>query len=248
MKKFTSIRESKDFGKFIMSDNDFGRYKRTIDFLLKEDLYKEYLVKVDRLVLVKALPSERSIGREYSTLNKVNTNIALTRKLIERFDLNNVDDLIKFVEENKVDLFTEDGKYFKNLVFTTIRSTEKKGEENEDFVCEYIKRIVKIKFNEDISPVREVTSSYKDMILGIDITFTVNGKDYTCQVKPLISVSQTGDYIRVMSSGLIKEYDTNYIAFVNIEKNMVLLFRNTKADITINGVNIAINKKNLVNI
>ena len=247
MKKFTSIKESQNLGKFIMSDSDFTKYKNSINILLR-DMYRGHLIKVDGLILVKALPSEKNIGREYSTLNKVNTNITLIRKMVNMFSLNNTDELIKFIQDNKLELFTDNGKYFKNLVFSTIRSTEEKGEDNEDFVCEYIKRIAKIKFNEDITPVREATSSYKDMVLGIDITFSIKSKDYTCQVKPLKSVSYSDDYIIITSSGLIKEYDTDYIAFSNKDENKVLLFRNIKDGVSIKGVVVTINKSNLVNI
>ena len=52
-------------------------------------------------------------------------------------------------------------------------------------VANYIKVLAKSVYNEDIEVKREVTSSYNDLILGIDITFTLKGKKYTCQVKPL---------------------------------------------------------------
>jgi hypothetical protein len=246
MKKFTSINESKDLGRFVMSDLEFSKYKNSINYILR-DMYKDHTVLVEGMTLIKALPVERNIGREFSTLNKVNTNITLLRKIVNKFNLNNTDDLIEFIRNNKKDLFTEQGNYF-DLIFSTIRGTEKRGEDNEDFVCDYIRRIVKSKFNEDINPFREATSSYKDMILGIDITFTVGGKEYTCQVKPLKFVNYTDDFIVITSSGLIKEYDTNYIAFANVDDNKVLLFRNKKDDMSINGDTVTINKKNLVNI
>ena len=229
-----------------MSDLEFSKYKNSINYILR-DMYKDHTVLVEGMTLIKALPVERNIGREFSTLNKVNTNITLLRKIVNKFNLNNTDDLIEFIRNNKKDLFTEQGNYF-DLIFSTIRGTEKRGEDNEDFVCDYIRRIVKSKFNEDINPFREATSSYKDMILGIDITFTVGGKEYTCQVKPLKFVNYTDDFIVITSSGLIKEYDTNYIAFANVDDNKVLLFRNKKDDMSINGDTVTINKKNLVNI
>ncbi len=116
MKKFTSIKESQDLGKFIMSDSDFTKYKNSINILLR-DMYRDHLIKVDGLTLVKALPSEKNIGREYSTLNKVNTNITLIRKMVNMFSSTNTDELIKFIQDNKLELFTDNGKYFKNLVF-----------------------------------------------------------------------------------------------------------------------------------
>ena len=52
---------------------------------------------------------------------------------------------------------------------------------NEDYVA----RFIQILYGPESNPIREVTSSYKDMVLGIDITFQIEGVEKTCQVKPL---------------------------------------------------------------
>jgi hypothetical protein len=246
MKNFSIIQESQNLGKLTISDTEFRNYISTINNILKSELYRDRIESVEGISLVKALPYEEKEGRYFSTLNKVNTNILLLKKMVTMFNLNTFNDIISFVTNNKVDLFTEDGKYFKSLVYTTIRQTEKVGEENEELVCRYLKHLAKKKFNQDIEPVREVTSSYKDLILGIDITFPINDKDYTCQVKPLMSAEQNENTITITSSGRLKLYKTDYIAFVNRNQNSIFLFKNR--GVRIEGDKVIIDKNNLVNI
>lgn len=246
MEKFSNVDKSKELGKFTISEQEFNTYVSTINDIIGE-MYKDRLIEIEKMKLVKALPSEIKIGRDYSTLNKVNTNVKLMKRIVETFNLNNFQDLIDFVNTNNVELFTESGKYF-NLVFSTIRETEEAGERNEEFVCDYIKKITKLKFDEDITPIREITSSYKDMILGIDITFLIRGKEYTCQVKPLKSFSFSGDYVVVQSSGNMKEYNTDYLAFSNPYTNKVLLFQNKKGGMSVNKNTVTLKRKSLVNI
>jgi hypothetical protein len=246
MKRFSIINESVNLDRFIISDSEFNQYKSTIDNILKSELHNDKLVQVETLTLIKALPYEANEGRHFSTLNKVNTNILLIKKMVNMFNLNNFQDILSFIKNNKVDLFTQNGQYFKSLVYKTIRQTEKIGEDNEDLVCQYLKFLAKQKYGQDIEPIREVTSSYNDLILGIDITFQINGIDYTCQVKPLKDVRQKDDFIIVTSSGRLKNYKTSYIAFVNKYENKILLFKNR--DVKIDMDRVTINKKNLVNI
>lgn len=243
MKKFTEINESYDLKSFVMSDNDFQTYKNFIKSLMLQ-MHENNLVKVNGLNLIKALPTESKYGREYSVLNKVNTNIMLLDKLTSLFGANSTQDLMRKINYHKDNLFYENGKYF-DLVLQTIRYTEKKGEENEEMVCDYIKNLIQNKFGKNITPFREPTASYKDMILGIDITFNIDGKDYTCQVKPIKSFKEYESSIIIESSGILKQYNTDYIAFSNKDKNLILLFRN-KNKMEINGSAVIMYKKNLV--
>jgi len=242
MKKFTSIRESYDLGAFTISSKEFDRYKNSINFLLKR-LYIDHMIKVDYLNLIKALPYEKRFGREYSVLNKVNTNVVLLKKFVRMSNAKNIEELISFLYDNSEDFFKPDGKYFIEI-YETIRNTERKGEENEEFVVDYIKDIIKRKYNLDIIPKREETSTYRDLILGIDVSFVLNGKEYTCQVKPADSYKIYDDHVVIESKGRLKQYNTNYIAFSNKQKGILLLFKNK--DIDINGNTIKIDKKYLV--
>ena len=243
MKKFSLIKENINLGRFSITDNEFKIYMREVDSI-KNSMYPDEIEEVEGLKLLKALPFEKRNGRDFSVLNKVNTNRLLMTKFIQNYNIGSFNELIDFIRTNKDSIFKQDGSIFQ-LVWNTIRQTEKAGEENEELVAKYIKALAKSVYGEDIEVKREVTSSYNDLILGIDITFTLNHKDYTCQVKPLKNINFRGNDIIVSSSGRIKKYNTNYIAFSNAKTNEVLLFRGTT--VKISGDSFIFPKTDLVN-
>jgi hypothetical protein len=65
----------------------------------------------------------RVSDRVFSVLNKVNTNRALRNELSNLCKFTSNKELNKWIYDNKIDLFTNTGKYFP-LVFNTIRATE----------------------------------------------------------------------------------------------------------------------------
>ena len=223
MNKFSLIKENINLGRFSITDNEFKTYMREVDSI-KNSMYPGEIEEVEGLKLLRALPFEKRHGRDFSVLNKVNTNRLLMSRFIQNYNIGSFNDLINFIKTNKDNIFKQDGSMFQ-LVWETIRQTEKASEENEEMVANYIKVLAKSVYNEDIEVKREVTSSYNDLILGIDITFTLKGKKYTCQVKPLKNMTHRGNEIIITSSGRIKKYDTNYIAFSNAKSNEVILFR-----------------------
>jgi len=242
MKKFSLIKEDINLGRFSISNNEFRKYMNEVDSI-KQSMYPNEIEEIDGMKLLKALPFEKRNGRDYSVLDKVNTNRLLMTRFIQNYNLRSFDDLLNFIKTNKDQIFKQDGSIF-NLVWETIRQTEKAGEENEELVANYIKELAKSLYNEDIEVKREVTSSYKDAVLGIDITFTIKGKDYTCQVKPLKSVSHTEREMIVSSSGRIKRYKTDYMAFSNAKSNLVLLFRSK--NVRVSGDNFIFPKTDFV--
>lgn len=243
MNKFSIINEDMSLGKFSINDKEFKQYMNLINSILKNDMYKDNLETIDTITLIKGTPYEIKQGREFSILNKVNTNRTLMTNLIKKFGILDFNELLEFVKMHKEDLFKNDGKFF-SIVWETIRSTETIGEKNEDLVVDYIKALVKSKYNIDITPLREITASRNDLIFGIDIIFNVNGKECTCQVKPLKSYIDSGENVLVTSGGRLKNYNVDYIAFSNYYTNKVIMFRNK--DLKINGDIITIPKKNMV--
>ena len=243
MKKFANINESINIGRLSISDDEYRLYGRLVDSI-KNSMYPENNEIVDGLSLTKALPYETKFGRYFSVLNKVNTNRMLMTKFVQNYNINSFNDLMDFIRTNKDEIFREDGKIFP-LVWETIRKTEKIGEENEELVADYIKNLVKNKLNKDIVVSREVTSSYRDMVLGIDLSFFIDDKEYTCQVKPLKFYKTEDNYILVTSSGRLKDYKTSYIAFCNNYNKQILLFRSKGK---LNGDSYLFNKEDLVNI
>jgi hypothetical protein len=242
MNKFSLIKENINLGRFSITDNEFKTYIREVDSI-KNSMYPSEIEDVEGLKLLKALPFEKRHGRDYSVLNKVNTNRVLMSRFVQNYNLGSFNDLLNFIKTNKDQIFNQDGSIFK-LVWETIRQTEKVGEENEELVSKYIKALAQSVYKEDIDVKREVTSSYNDLILGIDITFTLKGKNYTCQVKPLKNVSYTEKDMIVTSSGRIKKYKTDYIAFSNAKTNEVLLFR--AKNVRVSGDNFIFPKNDFV--
>ncbi len=244
MNRYSQINEDYDLGKLKITTNQFYNYKSFIDSILNllYDPSKRENIP-DLGLFIKALPSEKSDGREFSILNKINTNLAVLRFLVKELDPIDYDNLKYIINDLKNDIFFEDGKYFQEIR-RIIKGTESVGERNEILVMEYIKNIVKVKFNQDVEMRRSPTSSYKDLILGVDVEFNLNGKEYTCQVKPLVSKQIIGEFFQIESSGNIKKYKTNYIAFSNFRTSEVLLFQNKEVSFV--GKSIKINKSFLV--
>lgn len=234
MNKFSYVfNESKRYD-FVLTDYQLNIYKKFINQLLFK-LYSEMAVNIsdvagENLIVYKAYDYEKQQipGRIYSILGKVNTNRLLISKIWEKFKIRDFDHLKSSIEEMSHDLFDEGGMYFKSnpgtfSVWDTIRFTEIKGEENEDRVCSFINKF----YGPTSTPQREVTSSYKDMILGIDITFNLDGIVKTCQVKPMkfVNFKERGVVI-IYSSGIIKNYRTDFMAFINSSKGEILFFEN----------------------
>lgn len=114
----------------------------------------------------------------------------------------------------------------------------------KDGVCNFIKKL----YGNESNPIREVTSSYKDMVLGVDITFKIDGVEKTCQVKPLkfVNFKERGVVI-VYSSGVIKDYKTNYISFIDSTKSECLFFLNQGGKYDSDKQTITLPYQNLVN-
>jgi hypothetical protein len=255
MNKFSEVyNESKRYD-FVLTDSEFDSYKDFINELLEKTYSKRAINISDRpgkkLMIYEAFGYEttKMPGREFSILGKVNTNRLLISKIWEKFKINDYRHLENLVNKLKFDLFDERGKFFKSnpgtfSVWDTIRFTEMKGEENEDAVCKFIKEL----YGNESNPIREVTSSYKDMILGIDITFKIDGEDKTCQVKPLkfANFKERG-VVKIYSSGVIKEYKTDFICFVDLSKNNYLFFVNKGATFDSENQTITLPYQNLVN-
>jgi hypothetical protein len=255
MNKFSDVFNESNRYDFVLTDEQFNEYKKFINELL-ETTYSDRTVNISdvengKLIVYKAYDYEKlqMPGREFSVLGKVNTNRSLITKIWNKFNIQDFRHLKNLVRKMCRDLFDEKGRFFKSnpggfSVWDTIRYTESIGEENEKKVCDFIESI----YGPESTPVREVTSSHKDMILGIDITFKIEGVEKTCQVKPLNfdSFKERG-VIVVYSSGVIKDYETDYIAFINTKKGKCLFFKNEGSVFDSKSQTITLPYQNLVN-
>jgi hypothetical protein len=235
MDKFSVIQENHNLGKFSITREQLNYYKSEVNKIL-QDLYRGDLITEDGFgTFVKPQSFEPTPNRHISILNKVNTNLKYLSYLANSFNLNTIGEVISFINENRSELFTKDGKYISNLL-KIIRGTEIEGERNENLASRYIKSLIKEKKNVEVNPIISPVSSRKDLIDGIDIEFQIgNSRSYTCQVKPLKGRKDNEGTITISSSGLIKEYNVDYICFADHRSNRVLLFKNRGFRIVGNG-------------
>jgi hypothetical protein len=243
MKKFTLIQENYDLERFSISRDQFISYRKEVEKILLKELYPDKVKYAEGIPLLGALPCEKSEGRDFSIFHKVNTNVTLMRYFVRTFNINSFQDLVNLVNVKKNDFFIEGGRYF-NEIRKILKITEDYGDKNEYIALEYIKQVIKSKLNLEVNPIKSPSGSYDDLINGVDIKFDINGKSFTCQVKPLVSIKESGVEYILVSSGNIKNYKTDYLSFANHKTGECVLFKNK--EVRINGTTIIIPQKQRV--
>lgn len=240
MKKFTLLTESYNLERFSITREQFLRYKNEIVLILN-DMYKDYLKKYSVMTFICNLPFEN--GREISIINKISTNVMVLKHLVRTFNLKSFDDIINLIKTKKDELFKVGTNDF-NEILKLLKISEHYGDLNELIAIGKIKSVIKSKLNLDIDPVKSGNGSYEDLILGIDITFKINDKVFTCQVKPLIDVKNDNINYTITSSGNVKQYKTDYLCFVDNRTKNSVLFQNR--EVVMNGNVITIKKQYFV--
>jgi hypothetical protein len=223
VKRFESFKQHGDkaFNVYGMSNEESKNIKELIGSILL-DLYKDNIVKIEGFdePFVAPIHGEDK-NKLKSYLNYANTNKKLLNKLSDIFKLKSYYEIYNFIKRNKNNLFLEGGKLF-DITKGSIEYTIKKGEENEEYALDFLNNFYDLDFSK-----RTDTDYEDDLIKGIDIYFKKKNDDkvYTVQVKPLSSKTKNSDII-VYSSGVIKEYKTDYYIFVNKEFNKLIMFSN----------------------
>lgn len=230
-----------NLGNFNISYNNFIKYQNIVRSVLLK-LYKSKIINIEGINFISNLPFDNP-NRIKSIINYAPSNIYLCASLIKEFDLKNEKELISFIYDNKNELFLKNGKYF-NKVIDKLTRTENVGVKNEKLAAKQLSFYIKNKLNKNIEVIRTETDCKDDLMYGIDLYFYIDNKKYTCQVKPLKSISNLGDSFVVKSSGKIKKYDVDYLIFVNSFSNKIVLFQNK--GVSLNGYNLIIDKKSLV--
>jgi hypothetical protein len=226
MDKFSLIQEDHNLGRFSITRQQLNYYKNEVNKVL-HGVYSKDLVREDDFgTFVKPQSFEPTPDRHISILNKVNTNLRYLSYLVDTFDLSSIGDVVKFINDNKEDLFTKNGKHL-SILIKIIRGTEQDGEKNEELASRYIKSIIFEKKSIDVNPIISPISSKKDLVDGIDIEFQIeSSRKYTCQVKPFKGRREISNNVIITSSGLIKEYKVDYICFADHRSNKACLFKN----------------------
>jgi predicted transcriptional regulator len=228
MKKLSQILENVVVGKLNLTDNEFNEYKKKVDSIVAEfysDMVKWVKAEGQSMKMMNILPNEEGKNRECSLMTKCNTNLSLLRKIIDWYNVNSFEELINTLNNNKEELFLSTGSKF-NDVFKILEKTTELGNIAEDLVRDEFKNLMKKKYDIDVLVYRSPEGSADDMLRGIDVWFMHGTKKITCQVKPLKNLEMIGDEYKILISGRAKSYKTDYIAFANVNKNEVLIFKN----------------------
>ena len=128
------------------------------------------------------------------------------------------------LELYKERIFNINSGTFKNIM-TTLGLTHDMGGVTEDYTV----KIIKKEFgDENVEQIGEL-GNQEDMIGGVDCKVVVNGETKTLQIKPFSYTKDEKNSIMVFNTGQVKKYTTDWIAFAN-QKKGVLIFdnKNTK--------------------
>lgn len=222
----------------VTHENHF-KYKKLISKILFE-LYTNQ-IEIDNFCRVPAQDFDDE-GSYISILNNAIGNITLFKSIVIHNNILTFDELIEFIENNKIDLFKQGGVYFDNTL-QVLKISERKGIKNEKKAIKHIKKYLKSK-NIDFKIRQTPLNSALDVIEGIDIIITINDMDWYVQVKPLKYYFVKNDIYEIISSGKIKKYN-NIHYYIFVDEKEILFFSNNNLEV-IDGI-IYVPKINLKN-
>lgn len=196
-----------------------------------------------RIGVIKIFP--HSDKDEWSILNRFDTNYKVRNKLK---DIKNFEDsenrrksnsfrpieFSEWITQNKERLFKIDypNGFVKNLVELN-KTTIDEGNKNEDYAIESLRNVLEEKYGQgNVKLKRFCAGSIVDMLKGVDMEATVNGKTTRYQIKPFTTVISKSEldgttYFEVRTKSEILKYkDENVDAFlfVNTKQKQFILF------------------------
>ena len=133
--------------------------------------------------------------------------------------------MIKVLNHVKFRVFKAESQTLETIM-SVMGLSSKKGGETEDAVHERLKK----EFGEEnVIKIGEL-GSQEDMIKGIDIKITVDGKEYTGQIKPFSHITRIDDKYKVDGTANVKKYQTDWMIFM---KNLgpIVIFDNKNSKI-----------------
>ena len=174
-------------------------------------------------------------------LNKVLTNMGKKPITIlgnnKEGQITETQRMIKAMEHFRDRIFNPESSTFKNLL-STVESTGKVGDANEDYV---VKTLGEKLGEKNVKRIGQL-GNLDDTLGGVDCEVIYNGKKYTAQIKPFGSIKVDGDVVKMIDTGAIKHYKTDWIIFTN--KKHIYVFDNSNTKI-IDGI-FTLNKNDLV--
>jgi hypothetical protein len=182
-------------------------------------------------------------GERWSILNFFDTNPLVIRTLTQEFLDKNEDftikDFIKWIEDNRQDLFGESSSFLKELINKN-KSTFDSGAKRENNFVDHLEKDYNIEPS-DITTF--CLGSIEDRVNSRDVKIRLSNKDIYFQVKPLYritkkTVSSDGkQYFEVSTSGMKDTYKRqstiNYISYSSNQESII--FPNSHYSVINNG-------------
>jgi ASC-1-like (ASCH) protein len=167
------------------------------------------------------------INGEY--ISKMVNNYTVFKRFILENKIRNEDEFYSLLLSNLYDVYHYNGEFFKNHTLSILINTTKKGNIAEKRSLDSFKDVVSERgINIEIQ-----SPSMEEDIKGIDAKFTLNGKNYTIQVKPFTSVHNKDGKRYAKSPGSLS-LGVNYLILYK-EHEYIILKNPPSNPITIRG-------------
>jgi len=218
-------------------------YSANIKNVLRE-VFREHWAERDNQGNMAGVYNLESPGR--SVVNKLNTNynafcilVNDINKVIKSIDpkkplidfvgktpgeqLAEITRFNKAIDHFKFRIFDKESSTFQNLMRTLI-DTDSAGEKREEITVAIINRFL----GAGSAVKTGGLGDEEDMTKGIDAKITVDGKEYTAQIKGFKDRIEKGDKIILTGTGNVKQYSTDWMIF---QKGKNVLIFNKKPNI-----------------
>jgi superoxide dismutase, Fe-Mn family len=239
--QFCDAKEVQFYRELINNPKIKKLYQDGVTDILKE-VFSQFWVESTNKEMSGFYGVESKEGR--SILNNLNTNFnsfcLLTKavnnqidgigKSEKKFDfskkenrtIREISRLLKAIDHFKTKIFTRNNQDFINII-KVLKKLWDRGQKSENDV------FVKIeKYFGDSATLEKIGGhgQKEDAIEGVDLKITLEGKEYTAQIKQFSTMSNDKGKITVKDTGNVKPYDVDWMIFINTKSNKVLIFEN----------------------
>jgi hypothetical protein len=162
----------------------------------------------------------KAVNNQIEGIGKSEKKFDFSKK--ENRNIREISRLLKAIDHFKNKIFTRNNQDFINII-KVLKKLWDRGQKSENDV------FVKIEKYFGNSATLEKIGGHgqkEDAIEGVDLKITLEGKEYTAQIKQFSTMSNDKGKITVKDTGNVKPYDVDWMIFINTKSNKVLIFEN----------------------
>jgi hypothetical protein len=162
----------------------------------------------------------KAVNNQIENIGKSEKKFDFSKK--ENRTIKEISRLLKAIDHFKSKIFTRNNQDFINII-KVLKKLWDRGQKSENDV------FVKIeKYFGDSATLEKIGGhgQKEDAIEGVDLKITLEGKEYTAQIKQFSTTSNVNGKITVKDTGNVKPYDVDWMIFINTKSNKVLIFEN----------------------